>query len=130
MERCTVGLSVVNDDEIACLNARHRGIEGPTDVLSFPLDPPPRAGARADGGEPPTFVSPPRRRRELGDVVVSYERVLAQAREYGHSAGRELAYLIAHGLLHLLGHDHEVEGERAVMREREEAALAEVGLTR
>ena len=129
-DRCALGISLVDDDEIARLNACHRGIDGPTDVLSFPLAPPPGAGARSSGREQPMFVSPPGRRRDLGDVVVSYPRALAQAREYGHSPHRELAYLIAHGLLHILGHDHEEDSQRTVMREREEAALVEVGLPR
>ena len=124
-ERCAVGVSLVDDDEIARLNGHHRGLHGATDVLSFPLDAP-----TAARGEQPAFVVPSRRRRELGDVVVSVPRVLVQAREYGHSPRRELAYLITHGLLHILGHDHEDEADRAIMREREEAALAEVGLTR
>ena len=68
--------------------------------------------------------------RELGDVIVSYPRAVAQAEEYGHSVERELAYLVVHGVLHILGHDHEVPEEQAVMRAREEAALAVVGLTR
>jgi len=63
-------------------------------------------------------------------VIVSYPRAVAQAEEYGHSVERELAYLIVHGILHIMGHDHEVPDEQAVMREREEAAMIAVGLTR
>ena len=69
----------------------------------------------------------PARRRELGDVIVSYPRAVAQAEEYGHSVERELAYLVVHGVLHILGHDHEMPDEQAVMRAREEAALAASG---
>lgn len=68
--------------------------------------------------------------RYLGDLAISYERVVAQAAEYGHSVRRELCYLVAHGTLHLLGFDHETEAERAAMREREEAALDNLGITR
>ncbi|HYU21478.1 MAG TPA: rRNA maturation RNase YbeY [Chloroflexota bacterium] len=123
-----VSLSVilVDDREIAELNARHRGHATPTDVLSFPLDPP--SASRASS--PRAFARPPGQARELGDVVVSFPRAVAQAAEYGHSVDRELGYLIAHGLLHILGHDHEDEGDRALMRAREEAALAAVGLNR
>ena len=128
--RCSVGVSLVDDDEIARLNALHRGIDRPTDVLSFPLDPPSRPGWASSPPEHPPFASPPGRRRELGDIVVSYPRAAAQAEEYGHTLEREVGYLIAHGLLHILGHDHEEEAERALMRRREEAALAAVGLTR
>ena len=129
-ERCALGISLVDDDEIARLNARYRAVDRPTDVLSFPLDPPSRRGAAASGAEHAAFVAPPGRRRELGDVVISYPRAVAQAGEYGHSLERELGYLIAHGLLHILGHDHEEERERTLMRQREEEALAQVGLTR
>jgi probable rRNA maturation factor len=61
---------------------------------------------------------------------VSYPRAVAQADEYGHAVERELAYLVVHGVLHILGHDHERPEEQAIMRAREEAALAVVGLTR
>ncbi len=115
-------LAIVDDDEIRAINREHRGIDRPTDVLSFSLVDP-TTDQRG-------FVTPPNCPTELGDIVVSYPRVLAQAEEYGHSPERELAYLVVHGLLHILGHDHERDGERAVMREREETALAQLGLTR
>jgi probable rRNA maturation factor len=112
-------LTLVDDEQMREINARHRGIDRPTDVLSFPL---------TDGTD--AFALPPGAPRELGDVVVSYPRAAAQAREYGHSVERELAYLVVHGVLHILGHDHEVPAEQAVMRAREEAALETVGLVR
>lgn len=112
-------VTLVDDDEIRQINARHRQIDKATDVLSFPLV--------DDSG---SFALPPGLPRELGDVIVSYPRAVAQAEEYGHPVERELTYLIVHGVLHILGHDHEQPGEQAVMREREEAAMAAVGLTR
>lgn len=115
-------LAIVADDEIHQLNRRHRGVDRPTDVLSFSLVDP----AVDERG----FVTPPDQPAELGDIVVSYARVLVQAEEYGHSPERELAYLVAHGLLHILGHDHEQAEERTIMREREEAALRPLGLIR
>ena len=115
-------LALVTDDEIQEMNRRHRGVDRPTDVLSFSLVDP-TVDQRG-------FVTPPDQPTELGDIVVSYGRVLAQAEEYGHAPERELAYLVAHGLLHILGHDHEQEVERTVMREREEAALRPLGLVR
>jgi probable rRNA maturation factor len=63
-------------------------------------------------------------------VIVSYPHAVAQAEEYGHSVARELAYLVVHGVLHILGHDHEIPAEQDVMRVCEEAALLQVGLTR
>ena len=115
-------ITLVDDDEIRQVNLQHRNIDKATDVLSFPLI------DEADGA--PEFALPPDVPRELGDVIVSYPRAVAQAEEYGHSVERELAYLIVHGVLHIMGHDHEVPDEQAVMREREEAAMIAVGLTR
>jgi probable rRNA maturation factor len=112
-------ITVVDDDEIREINRDHRGIDKATDVLSFPLV-----------DDETTFALPPGVPRELGDVIVSYPRTVAQAEEYGHSVQRELAYLVVHGVLHIMGHDHEEPEEQAVMRAREEAALAVVGLTR
>ena len=115
-----VSLHLVDDQGMRELNRSQRGIDAPTDVLSFALQDP--AGLR--------FVLPPGQAVHLGDVVVSYDRARAQAAEYGHSLERELAYLVAHGLLHLLGFDHEREEERRVMRAKEEAALGALGITR
>ena len=95
----------------------------PPSRLSFPLLPDLQP-------EAPEFVLPPDAPRHVGDVLISYERAVAQAAEYGHSVEREVCYLLAHGILHLLGHDHQEEAERARMREREEAALRPLGLTR
>ena len=64
----------------------------------------------------------------LGDVVISLERAAAQSDEYGHSLQRELGFLLVHGVLHLLGYDHETDEERQAMREREEAILSQLGL--
>ncbi len=112
-------VTLVDDDEIREINRQHREIDRPTDVLSFPLV-----------DDVTAFALPPGVPRELGDVVISYPRTVAQAEEYGHSVQRELAYLVVHGVLHIMGHDHEVPEEQAAMRAREEAALAVVGLTR
>ena len=132
----TVELSVTvsDDDTIRRLNARYRGIDVPTDVLSFPLHsqyPGPSneecaASCEEKGKEAIQFVLPPDEVLYLGDVVVSFPRALEQAKDYGHSLERELSYLVAHGVLHLLGYDHETEEQRRQMRLREEAAL--VGL--
>ena len=116
----TLSLHLVGEDTIHELNREHREVDAPTDVLSFSLHDP-------DGMR---FVMPPDQPAPLGDVVVSHPHVLAQAEEYGHSVQRELAYLVAHGLLHVLGYDHETESEQREMRRREEAALAPLGFTR
>ena len=104
-------------------------MDRPTDVLSFPeFDLTPGQPPQAEDQElldPATGLLP------LGDMVISMEHVAAQAKEYGHSKRRELAYLTVHSVLHLLGYDHLDEGpEKARMRQREEAIMAELGLER
>ena len=112
-----VSLHLVGDASIRALNAEHRQKDSATDVLSFPL-------------HAPGFVLPPGAPVHLGDVVVSYPRAVEQAAEYGHSVEREVAYLVAHGVLHVLGYDHEEEAERLIMRQKEEEALRPLGFTR
>ena len=76
-------------------------------------------------------MRPPATVRYLGDLAISYERVVAQAAEYGHSRERELVFLTVHGILHLLGYDHELgQAEAAAMRAREEAIMGQIGLQR
>ena len=121
---CEVNILVTSDAGIHRINLEMRGVDGPTDVLSFPMfelrpgDKP--SGADAD---PATGLVP------LGDMCISLERAKAQAKEYGHSNRRELAYLVVHSVLHLLGYDHLDEGPmKARMRRREEAIMRELGL--
>lgn len=113
-EKVEISLVITDDAAIRALNATYRGIDEPTDVLSFPQLVP---------GQTSTFVGPPGQPRHLGDIVISFPRASQQAEEYDHSLGRELSYLTVHGTLHLLGYDHEDEAERRVMRAKEEAAL-------
>jgi probable rRNA maturation factor len=107
------GLSLVLSDDslLRDLNLRHRAVDAPTDVLSFP----------ADEGEP--FPQPAGEAPYLGDIIVSVESVERQAQEVGLTAADELAHVVLHGLLHLLGYDHEEAEEEAVMKAREEAVL-------
>jgi len=116
----TLSLVITDDRELQELNLKYRGIDAPTDVLSFSQ----REGA--SGHEKVDFPAPESAPLALGDVIISGERVRSQADEYGHTRRRELAYLAVHGLLHVLGHDHETVEEGRVMREAEEAALEEV----
>jgi probable rRNA maturation factor len=115
-----IGLQLVGDAAIRALNAAHRGLDVHTDVLSFPLYDP--------NGVP--FVLPPDEPATLGDVVVSHPRAVDQAREFGHSPDREIGYLVAHGVLHVLGYDHEADDERRLMRQREEEVLRPLGFIR
>jgi probable rRNA maturation factor len=116
--RARLSVHLVDDAQIHRINAEHRGVDAPTDVLSFPQ--------LEDSG----FVTPPGDSLHVGDIVLSLDRVRAQATEYGHRFEREIGYLTAHGILHCLGYDHETDTERARMREREEAIMTAVGLTR
>jgi probable rRNA maturation factor len=115
-----ISLHLVGDDTIRSLNAEHRGKDTHTDVLSFPLHDP--NGMR--------FVLPPNQPVSLGDVVVSFPTAAAQADEFGHSVDREIGYLVAHGVLHVLGYDHENEDDERRMRQQEEDALRPLGFTR
>lgn len=111
-----VTIVVVSDQRIRELNRTHRGIDAVTDVLSFPL-------LDGDGA---AFVLPPGLPTHLGDVVVALDQARRQAEEYGHSFERELAYLTGHGLLHLLGYDHEDDEATVHMRAREEEILPDL----
>lgn len=123
---CEVDVLLTDDDGIHEINRELRQVDRPTDVLSFPefeLTPGQLPGP--EDADPGTGLIP------LGDMVLSMERVAAQAREYGHSKRRELSYLVTHSVLHLLGYDHLDEGPmKAQMRAREEAIMALLGLDR
>lgn len=105
-----LSIAVVGLDEMAALNERYRSIQGPTDVLSFPCDDP----CAIDSGEPVT----------LGDVVIAPEIAERQATEYGHTVEEELNLLLVHGVLHLLGYEHDTDEGAAVMQERERMLLS------
>jgi probable rRNA maturation factor len=120
IQHATISLHLVGDETIRALNAEHRGQDVHTDVLSFPLHDP--NGMR--------FVLPPDQPAHLGDVVVSQPRAAEQASDFGHSLDREIGYLVAHGVLHVLGYDHQEEADRRRMRQKEEEALRPLGFTR
>jgi probable rRNA maturation factor len=113
-----VSLVLADDEYLRQLNREYRGIDQPTDVLSF---------AMAEGLPAPETVD---LLELLGDIYISKTRAVAQADSYGHSFQRELCYLAVHGLLHLLGFDHQTPEATAVMREREERIMREFGLER
>lgn len=123
---CEVDVLLTDDEGIHQINLGMRNVDRPTDVLSFPeFDLTPEELPAAEDADPGTGLIP------LGDMVLSMERVAAQAEEYGHSRQRELAYLVTHSMLHLLGYDHLDEGEmKKQMRGREEAIMALLGLER
>ena len=123
---CEVDVRVTSDAGIHEINLEMRGVDRPTDVLSFPTFDlrPGELPGEADADVATGLVP-------LGDMCLSLERVQAQAKEYGHSNRRELAYLVVHSVLHLLGYDHLDEGpQKAQMRAREDAILEELGISR
>lgn len=123
---CEVDVLITDDDGIHAINKEQRDVDAPTDVLSFPtLELRPGEQPTEDDADPGTGLVP------LGDMALSYERVAAQAKEYGHSKSRELAYLVTHSVLHLLGYDHLDEGsQKALMREHEEIIMDKLELNR
>ena len=122
---CEVDVLVTDDAGIRKLNRLQRGVDQPTDVLSFPA-------LALQAGEPPTAADadPGTGLVPLGDMALSHERAAAQAKEYGHARGREIAYLAVHSTLHLLGYDHTEAADKARMREREERVMEQLGLGR
>ncbi len=118
-----VYITLTNNEEIHKINKEYRDVDRPTDVLSFPMyERDEIAGLKNDTDDEIEKI--------LGDIIVSIEKVREQAEEYGHSFERELAYLVTHGMLHLLGYDHMIEEEKAVMRKREEEILETLNITR
>ena len=111
-EPCEIGVTLTDDEGIRAVNLQTRGVDAATDVLSFPIDEP-----DLDTGC-----------RYLGDMVLSLERVEAQAAEYGGGYAHEAQYLTVHSVLHLLGYDHLDEGEeKARMRAKEKVIMEELG---
>lgn len=124
---CEISVLLTGDEGIRRINSDMRGVDAPTDVLSFPM-------FRLSPGIPPegeAFLEPGTGLCPLGDMCLNLERARAQGEEFGHGLERELCYLTVHSVLHLLGYDHLDEGpEKARMRAREEAVLGRLGLVR
>lgn len=116
-----VSVTFMDNESVRSLNRDYRGIDDATDVLSFSL-------AEDVPGEPPILDGP--EVDVLGDVVVSLERAREQAETFGHSLEREVGFLVAHGVLHLLGYDHDEPGGEETMRAKTEEVLASLNLTR
>ncbi len=115
-----VDVTLVDNERIHEVNLEQRGIDNPTDVLSFPL------------GENGVYDRHPETGELLlGNIMISLEQAAKQAEDYGHSFNREVGYLTVHSMLHLLGYDHVQGGMEAVrMREKEETVMKQVGLPR
>jgi probable rRNA maturation factor len=122
--KCEINVLVTNDKSIHAINKASRDIDRPTDVLSFPM-------FQLEAGNPPEdweeYLDIETGMCPLGDMCISLERAVAQAKEFGHSVRREVGYLTIHSMLHLLGYDHLDEGEqKKQMRTREEAIAATI----
>lgn len=118
-----VFVMLTNNDEIHVINKEQRNVDRPTDVLSFPMY------------ERDEIASLKTKKQDdveemLGDIIISIPKVIEQAKEYGHSYERELAYLTTHGMMHLLGYDHMIDEEKAEMRKHEEAVLEKLEIRR
>lgn len=107
-----ISVSFVDNEEIQYLNKTYRNVDAPTDVLSFPMD------------EDSYGLYTPM----LGDIVISAEKALSQADEFAHSFKREVAYLTAHSMFHLMGYDHEMPEEKVCMREKEKEVMKALGI--
>ncbi len=119
-----LGLVITSQERVKQLNKDYRGKDVPTDVLSFYM-------MSAEGAmevESTNFIVPPDGVRHLGEVIISYPQAVIQAEEHHHSIKRELAILIIHGVLHLLGYDHEEPEQERRMRDREQEILSQVGV--
>ena len=128
-----VNVTLTDNDEIKEINAEYRNINNPTDVLSFPM---------VDYKEPADYdyleteeaqiscFNPESGELLLGDIIISLERADEQAKEYGHSVRREICFLVAHSMLHLLGYDHMEDEERLVMEAKQKEVLDTLGITR
>lgn len=124
-----VSLTFTNDEEIHQLNREYRGIDRPTDVLSFAM--------QEDGVDELDIIFEVDSEDEkdpisgmLGDIIISVDTALAQSEEYGHSLEREIGFLFVHGFLHLIGYDHQDDETEAEMTAKQEAILQQAGLTR
>ena len=115
-ENCEISVSIVDNEEIRQINKQFRNIDRATDVLSF------EEGEEAEVNENDEII--------LGDIIISLERAREQAEEYGHSLKREVAFLTAHSMLHLLGYDHMEPEEEAEMFRRQKEILIQAGFPR
>lgn len=122
---------LTNNEEIHEINLSHRQIDRPTDVLSFPMAEYPVPGDFSDiEDRDPDAFHPETGELILGDIIISMDKVKEQANEYGHSCVRELAFLVAHSMLHLMGYDHMVDEERLCMEKKQEEILQSCGYMR
>lgn len=135
MENCpyeaSANLLLTDDANIRVYNKEHRGIDKATDVLSFPNLEFAEKGdfSMAEENEADCF-DPDSGELILGDIVISVDKAMEQAKEYGHGELREFAFLMAHSMFHLCGYDHMTEEEAAIMEQKQELVLTQLGFVR
>ena len=129
---CEVNVLITSNEQIHMINKENRNIDRPTDVLSFPMLEYKNAGEFdeeyiencGDNFNPDTGEL------MLGDIVLSVDKIREQAKEYGHSEIRELAFLVVHSMLHLFGYDHMVDDERKIMEDRQKEIMNIINILR
>lgn len=121
-----VSLLVTNDEEISDINYEMRNILSSTDVLSFPMVEYQSPSDFSGLEDRPDVFDPETGELILGDIVISYDHVLAQAAEYGHDVQREFSFLIVHSMLHLCGYDHMEDNDRILMEERQKIIMSKL----
>lgn len=127
---CEVNVTIVDNEKIHSINKEFRGIDKETDVLSFPMIDYTGPGDFSGFEDYDDYFNLDTGELILGDIVISYDKVLYQAEEFNHSIKRELAFLVAHSILHLFGYDHMEEDERVEMERKQNDILVNLGITR
>ncbi|WP_346684692.1 rRNA maturation RNase YbeY [Megamonas hypermegale] len=119
LDNAEVSITFTDNKHIHEINREYRKVDRPTDVISFALN---------EGDEPEIEGGAPI--NVLGDIIISVEKAVEQAKDYGHSVEREVAFLTVHGMLHLLGYDHMEEEDRKEMRQEEDFVMEKLGISR
>ena len=127
---CEVNLTLTDNNGIWEINREYRNIDNPTDVLSFPMLSYETAGDFSKLEDDDTNFNPDTGEIMLGDIIISIDKVLEQAKNYGHSTEREFAFLILHSMLHLFGYDHMTEEDAAVMEGKQRSILEKMQILR
>lgn len=130
-----VNVILTDNEAIHQINKEHRNVDSATDVLSFPMieyKEPADFDSLEDDMNVNTedYFNPDSGELMLGDIVISVEKVIEQAEKYGHSKKRELAFLVAHSMMHLFGYDHMEEDEAKVMEAKQNEVLEQLGISR
>lgn len=125
-----INVVITSDEEIRKVNKEFRGIDKATDVLSFPMLEYEEPGEFDWLEDYEQYFNPETGELLLGDIMISMEKVWQQAKEYGHSVERELAFLAAHSMLHLFGYDHMEEDERVIMEQKQREIMEIMGIDR